>query len=124
MRGLREGGGGRVAGHTPNGTAWENQGKKVKLDRHIYGRMRRREGANNLSDRVPQGRDKEVPSGGLPGKGRDVDDDEGTFLAQTCTGSRDHLGRGKPPPSKVSTMHHAGPVAVPKWAPQAHSDVQ
>ena len=81
-------------------------------------------GADHLSDRVPQGGDEGVPSGRLPGKDRDADGDEVTFLAQTCTGRHDHLGGGKPPSSKVPTMRHAGPVAVPKWEAQEHSDVQ
>ena len=77
----------------------------MELDQRSYGR-RMRGGANNLSDIVPQGGDKGIPSGGLPGKGRDVDGDEGKFLAQTCTGRRDHFGGGKPPSSKVPTMRH------------------
>ena len=65
-----------------------------------------------------------MPSGGMPEKGRDADSNEGTFLAQTCTGRRDHLGGGKPPSSKVPTMRHAGPVAVPKLEAQEYRDVQ
>ena len=65
-----------------------------------------------------------MPSGGLPGKGRDADDNESTFPAQACTGRRDHLGGGKPPSSKVPTMRHAGPVAFLKWEAQEHLDVQ
>ena len=61
----------------------------------------------------PRG-DEGMPSGGLSGKGRDADGDEGTFMAQICTGRRDHLGGGKPPYSKVTTMIHAGPMAVSK----------
>ena len=65
-----------------------------------------------------------MPSGGLPGKGRDADGDEGKFLAQTCKGRCDHLGGGKPPSSKVPTMRHAGPVSVLKWEAQDHRNVQ
>ena len=65
-----------------------------------------------------------MPIGGLPEKGRDAEFDEVTFLAQTCTGRRDYLGGGKPPLSKVPTMRHAGPVAVPKWEAQDQHDVQ
>ena len=32
VRGLQEGDGGRVAGRTSDGTAWEGQGRKVELD--------------------------------------------------------------------------------------------
>ena len=119
---MQEGDSGRVARHTLNGTAWESQGRKVNLHQRNYGR--RRGGADHLSDRVPQGGDEVVPSGELPGKGQDADGDEGTFLAQTCTGRRDHLGGGKPPSSNVPTMRHAGPVAVLKWEAQKHRDVQ
>ena len=84
VRGLREGDGGRVAGHTSNGAAWESQDRKVELDRRNYGRMWG--GADHLSDRVPQGGGEGMPSGGLPGKGWDADGDAGTFLAQACTG--------------------------------------
>ena len=62
-----------------------------------------------------QGGGEGMTSGGLPGKGRDADGDEGTFMAQACTGRHDHLGGGKPHSSKVLTMRHAGPVAVFKW---------
>ena len=102
MRGLWEGDGGRVAGRTSYGTAWEGQGIKVVMDSRIQGMMGV---TDHLSDRVPyQGGDEGMPSGGLPGKGQDADGNEGTFLAQTCTGRRDHLGVGKPPSSKVPTM--------------------
>ena len=124
MQGLRKGDGGGVTGHTPHVTEWENQGKKVDLDRRSYGRGRRRGGANNILDRVPQGGDKGVSSGRMPGKGQDTDGDEGAFLATTCSERRDHLGGGKPPSSNTPTMRHAGPVAVTKWTPQEHSDVQ
>ena len=80
--------------------------------------------ANNISDIVPKGGDKGVSSGRVPGKGRYTDGDEGVFLATACSGRRDHLGGGKPPSSKMPTMLHAGPVAVTKWTPQEHSDVQ
>ena len=57
----------------------------MELDQRSH-RRRGRE-TKNLSDRVPhQGGDKGMPSGGLPGKGRDADGDEVTFLAQACTG--------------------------------------
>ena len=122
VRGLREGYGSRVTGHPSDGTAWEVQGRKVELERQIHGR---RGGTNHLSDRVPyQGGDKGMPSGGMPGKGRDADSDESIFLAQTCKGRRDHLGGEKPPSSKVPTMRYAGPIAVPKQEAQEHRNVQ
>ena len=84
----------------------------------------RRRGANNISDRVPQGGDEGVSSGRLHGKGQDTDGDQGEFLATACQGRRDHLGGGKPPSSKMPTMQHSGPVVITKWTPQEHSDVQ
>ena len=89
------------------------------MNRRIHGRRNR--GTNHLSDRVPhQGGDEGMPSGGLPGKGRDADGDAVTFLAQTRPGRCDHLGGGKPPPSKVLVIRHAGAMAVPKWETQEH----
>ena len=65
-----------------------------------------------------------MPSGGLPRKGWDTDGDEGAFLSPACLGHRDHLGRGKPPTSKVLTRLHAGPVADPQWETSGYRDVQ
>ena len=124
VQGLRKGDGDGFTGHTPHDTAWENQVKKVDLDQRSYGRGRRRGGANNISDRFPQGGDKGVSSGRVPGKGRDTDGDESAFLATACSGRCDHLGGGKPPSSKMPTMRHAGPVTVTKWTSQDHIDVQ
>ena len=111
MRGLWKGDGGRVSGSPSDDTAWEGKGRQVELERSSH--MRR--GNTDLLDRVPdQGRDKGMPSVGLPRKGPDTDVDEGSFLAPACLRHRDHLGGGKPPTPKVLTMRHAGPVAVPQ----------
>ena len=123
VRGPREGDDGRVAGSSLDGTSWEGKGGKVELDQRIHGRRWRV--TTHLSDRVPhQKGDKGMSSGGLPGKGRDADGNEGVFLAQTCLERRDHLGGGKPPTSKVLTMRHAGSVSVPKRETQENRDVQ
>ena len=95
----------------------------MDLDQRSYGRGGRG-GANKIPDRVPQGEVEGVSSGRVPGKVRDTDGDEGAFLATACAGRRDHLGGGKPPSSKMPMMRHSGPVAVTKWTPQEHSDVQ
>ena len=50
VRGLREGGGGRVAGSPLDDTAWEGKGGQVELDRRSH--MRRR-GTTHLLDGVP-----------------------------------------------------------------------
>ena len=95
----------------------------MDMDRRSYGRGRRGR-AKDISDRVPQGGDKGVSSGRMPGKSRDKDGDEGAFMETACKGRRDHLGGGKPPSSKMPTMRHASPVAVSKWHLQEHSNVQ
>ena len=123
MQGLRKGGGGRVTGLTPHVKAWKSKGKTMEIDRRSYDRERRGRAKYTL-DRVPQGGDKGVSSGGMPGKGRDKDGNEGAFLVTACKGRHDHLGGGKAPSSKIPTILHAGPVAVSKWLSQEHSDVQ
>ena len=120
---LRKEGGGRVTGLTPHVTAWESKGKTMDMDRRSYGRKRRGR-AKDLSYRVPQGGDGGVSSERMPGKGRDKDGDEGAFLERACKGRHDNLGGRKPPSSKMLTMRHASSVAVSKWPPQEHSDVQ
>ena len=65
-----------------------------------------------------------MSSGRIPGKGWDKDGNEGAFMETACTGRHDHLGGGKPPSSKVPTMQHSGPVAVPEWEAQEHRNVQ
>ena len=93
----------------------------MELERISHGRRIN----TNLSDIVPdQGRDEGIPSGGMTRKGWDTDGDEDTFLAPACPGHRDHLGGGKPPPPKVLTMRHAGPVADPQWETSRYRDVQ
>ena len=94
---------------------------------YMYRRSYRRGGWGRdkyISDRVPQGGDEGVSSGRMPGKGRDKDGDEGTFLETACKGRRDHLGGGKPPSSKMPTLRHARPMAVSKWPSQEHINVQ
>ena len=122
VRGLREGDGGRVAGSPSDDTAWEGKGGQLELKQLSHGKRR---GTTHLSDGVPyQGGVEGMPSGGLPGKGQYADGDEGAFLAPACPGRCDNLGGGKPPTSKVLTMQHAGPVAVPQWETQEHRNVQ
>ena len=77
-----------------------------------------------MSDRVPQGGDKGVSSGRMPGKGRDKDGDECALLETACKGRRDHLVGGKPPSSKMPTLRHVRPVEVSKWPSQEYSNVQ
>ena len=63
-----------------------------------------RGGDNNILDRVTQGGDEGVSSERVPGKGRDTDGNEGAFVETARTGCCDHLGGGKPPSSKMTTM--------------------
>ena len=72
----------------------------------------------------PKGGTKECPVEGRPGMAGTRTGDESAFLETARTGRRDHLGGGKTPSSKMPTMRHASPMAVTKWKPQEHSDVQ
>ena len=123
MRGLRKGGGGWVTGLTPHVPAWEGKEKALDMDRRGY-EGGRRGGASDISDRVPQGGGEGVSSGRMSGEGRDMDGDVGEFLEMACEGHRDHIGGGKPPPSKMPMMQHASPMAGPQRPPQKHRDVQ
>ena len=121
VRGMREGDGGRVAGIPSNDATWEGEGVKVELERLSHGRRQNK----NLLDRVTnKGRDKGMPSVGLPRKVWDTDGDEDAFLLPACPGHCDHLGGGKPPTPKVLTMRHAGPVAGPQWETSRYRNVQ
>ena len=83
----------------------------MDMDRRSYGRGRKGI-AKYISDRVPQGGDKGVSSGRVPGKVRDTDGNEGAILETARTGRRDHLGGGKPPSSKMPTLRHVCPVTA------------
>ena len=111
VRGLREGDGGRVAGSPSDDKVWEGKGGQVELEQISH---RSRGNTNLLDIFTDQGRDKGIPSGGLPRKGRYTDGDEGAFLAPAYPGHRDHLEGGKLPTLRVITMRHAGPVVVPQ----------
>ena len=68
--------GSRVAGIPPDDAARKGEGGTVELERLSH---RRR--AKNILDRFPdQGRAKGLPSGGLPRKGWDTDDNADAFL--------------------------------------------
>ena len=83
MRRLQEGDGGRVAGIQPDDTAREGEGGKVDLEQLSHGR-----GSKNISDRFPdKGRAEGFPSGGLPRKGWDTDDDEDAFFVAGMSGT-------------------------------------
>ena len=67
--------------------------------------------AADVPDGLPnQGRDAELPSGGLTRLGRDEGGDADALFQPECPGYNDHLGGGKPPPPTVTTMRHAGPM--------------
>ena len=95
----------------------------MDMDRRSYGRGRRGI-KKDISDRFPQGGDKGVSSGRMPGKGRYKDGDEGSLLLTKCKGRRAHLGGGKRPSSKMPTLRHIRSVAVSRWPSQEYRDVQ
>ena len=91
VQGFQKGGGDWVTGLTPCVSAWEIKGKTMDMDRRSYGRGRRGR-TKDILDRVPQGGDKVVSGGWMPGKGQDKDGDEGALLETACMGSHDNLG--------------------------------
>ena len=62
--------------------------------------------SNGLSG---QGRPAELPSGGITRSSGDEDVDAGSLPIPACPGHRGNYGGGKPPPSMVHPMRHAGP---------------
>ena len=77
----------------------------------------RRGRGTNIQAGVPQGGDNGVPSGRVPGEGRDTDGDARALLEEARAGHHYHLGGGKPPPSKMRKLRHVCTVAGPQWPP-------
>ena len=117
---MREGDGGRVSGIPPDDAARKGKGRTVEL-----GSLSHRRRPTNILDGFPdQGRDEELPCGGLPRKDWDTDSDADAFMQPECPGHRDNLGGGKPTTPKVLTMRHAGTVAGTKQETPRHGNVQ
>ena len=57
-----------------------------------------------------QGRTTELPGLGMPGTNGDEDSDAGPFSAPEFPGHHGHFVGGKPPPSTLPPMRHAGPL--------------
>ena len=100
VQGMGERDGNRIVGIPQGDTAWAGGRVVMDLGRLSHGRQTA-DVSDGLSD---QGRAAELPSGGLPRTGRDEDGDVGALLQPACPVYRDHLGGGKPPPPKMSTM--------------------
>ena len=64
----------------------------------------RRGQATDIPDRVPQGGGKGVSSGRVSGEGRNKDGDAGSILEEAHEGHSNHLGRWKPPSSKMNKL--------------------
>ena len=117
---IQEVDGGRVAGIPPDDAARKGEGRTVDIGSLSHGRL-----PMNISDGFPdQGRAEELPCGGLPRKGWDMDSDADAFLQPACPGHLDHLGGGKHPTPKLLMMRHSGPVAGTKQETPQHRDVQ
>ena len=52
-----------------------------------------------------------------------ADGDEGALLAPACQGHRGDPGGGKPPPTTVPYLFHAGSVEGPEWGAQVQGTV-
>ena len=117
------------------GRRWR-QGRWKPIGWYIMGRQRRTSGVGPTQPREEEGNHKPIGWSSLrregqgnsqwrdAREGRDADGNESAFMAPACPGRRDHHGRGKPPTSKLLTMRHVGPVAVPQWETQEHRNVQ
>ena len=65
------------------------------------GRGHGRGGAADISDGVPKGGDKGLPSRRVPGEDRYEEGDEHALLEKARAGHGHHPGEGKPPPPPV-----------------------
>ena len=68
------------------------------------GRGHVRGGTADISDGVPQGGDKGLPSRRVPGEGGDKDGDARALLEKARAGHSHHPGGGKPPPPPVQEL--------------------
>ena len=85
MRGLRKGDGGGVARLSPHDATWLRTGEEMGMDGHGHGGGRRWRGTI-IQAGVPQGGDNGVPSGRVPGEGRDTDGDARALLEEARAG--------------------------------------
>ena len=118
VRGLRERDGGGIIGITQGDASRAGGRGAVGLVSFSH-RQRDADVPDGLPD---QGRDAELPSGGLPRSGRDEYGDADALFQPECPGYRDHFGGGKPTPPKMSLMQHAGPMeGTKRQAPHHHT---
>ena len=116
MRGLRKGDGVGVARLTPQDATRQRTGEEMGMGGRVHGGEGRGRDTN-IQAGVPQGGDNGVPSGRVPGEGRDTDGDARALLEEARAGHHHHLGGGKPTPSKVRKLQQVCTVAGPQCPP-------
>ena len=67
-----------------------------------------------------QERPAKLTGGEMPITSDDGDSDAGTFSAPSCPGHRGNFVGGKPPPSTVPPMQHAGPLSYTEQKASCH----
>ena len=70
-----------------------------------------------------KGRPAELPGGGMPGPSGNEDGNVGALLAPACLRHRGHSGGGKPTPTTVRPVRHAGTLAGPERQAPGHGPV-
>ena len=71
-----------------------------------------------------QGMPAELPGGGMTRTIGDKYGDAGPFSAPACPEYRGHFGGGKPPPTTVPPMQHAGPLTYTERRSPCHFTVR
>ena len=120
VRGLRERDGSGIIGITQGDAVWAGGRGAVEMGSFGHGRR----AADVLDGLLDQGRAVELPSGGLPGPGRNKDGDTDEFFQPEFPVYCDHFGGGKPPPPTVPLMRHAGPLEGTKRKAPRHRTVR
>ena len=93
VRGLWARDGGGITGFPSHVIAREGKGEKMDMD----GCSNRGGRTKDLSDGIPKGRGKELPSRRVTGEGGDEDGDARALLEKARAGHCNHPKKGKPP---------------------------
>ena len=104
VRGLWARDGGGITGFPPHITAREGKGERMDMD----GCSNRGGRAKDLSDGIPKGRGKELPSRRVPREGGDEDGDARALLEKARAGNCNHPRRGKHPSPPMQELRYVG----------------
>ena len=117
MRGQRKGDGGGVSRLPPHDATRQRTGEEMGMDGRGHGGGGEEGETQTYRLEFPKGGDNGVPSGRVPGEGRDTDGDARALLEEARAGYHYRLGGRKPPPSKMQKLLHVCTVAGPQWPP-------